>query len=282
MRQETHFEATLARMSRHSVILIPQDTTILNFSTQYERKDAGPTTKDSSHGIYLHSAIAVTPEKICLGVVSGKQWYREALQKLTRRERTRKDYSTPIEDKESYRWLENYKNANEIAAALPETKIVSMADREGDIYDIYKEANRVFSREGAKAHYIIRAKTNRKTCTAEGKKTAERIKSSLKSEKALGEISLEISETKKRKSRTAQLTVYSKKVYIALPDKFKKDKDYKPIEITAILCTELNPPADAELIEWLLLTDLPAITFEEACEKIQWYTCRWQIEIFFC
>lgn len=279
--QETHFEATLARMSQHSVVLIPQDTTVLSFNTQYERKDAGPTTKDSSHGIYLHSAIAVTPDKVCLGVVSSKQWYREALQKLTRKERTRKDYSTPIENKESYRWLENYKYANEIATALPKTMIVTIADREGDIYDIYKEANEVFSEEGARAHYLIRAKNDRKVCTAEGKITAERIKSALKSEQPLGDITLEISETKKRKSRIAQLTIYSKKVFIALPDKFKKDKDYKPIEISAILCTELNPPAEAEAIEWLLMTDLPVTTFEEAYEKIQWYACRWQVEIFF-
>lgn len=78
----THFDATFARMAKCDVILIPQDTTVLNFSTQYERKDAGPTTKDSTKGIHLHCAIAVTPEKVCLGVASSKQWHREELQKL--------------------------------------------------------------------------------------------------------------------------------------------------------------------------------------------------------
>src|SRR5665213_2611743 len=87
---KTHFEATLARMAEHPIILIPQDTTVLNFSTQYERKDAGPTTKDASKGMHLHCAIALTPEKLCLGSVSTKQWYREELQKLTRKERTKK------------------------------------------------------------------------------------------------------------------------------------------------------------------------------------------------
>ncbi len=71
--QESHYEATLARMGQHDVVLIPQDTTVLNFSTQHNRRDAGPTTKDSTHGIYLHSAIAVTPEKVCLGHLSSKQ-----------------------------------------------------------------------------------------------------------------------------------------------------------------------------------------------------------------
>jgi hypothetical protein len=278
---ETHFEATLARMQSYPVLLIPQDTTVLNFSGQQARKDAGPTTKDSTKGMNLHCALAITPEKICLGVVSSERWHREELQNLTRAERTKKNYETPIEQKESYRWLENYKKANEYAAALPNTILVSIADREGDIYDIYEEANTVFSGEGTKAHYIIRARTDRKVCDEKGKKNGEKIKSTLKSEKALGQIIINVSETRKRKAREAHMRVYAKEIYIALPDKQKKAKDYKPIKITAILCTENNPPAGAEAIEWLLITDLPVSTFEDACEKIQWYTCRWQIEIFF-
>src|SRR5206468_12180091 len=57
--------------------------------------------------------------------------------------------------------------------------------------------------------------------------------------------------------------------------------NYKPVEITAVLCTELNPPIGAETIEWLLITDLPVTNFEQACEIIQWYASRWQVEIFF-
>lgn len=279
--QEAHFEATLSRMKEHPTVLIPQDTTVLNFTTQHERKDSGPTTMDSSRGIFLHTAIAVTPDKVCLGVLSGKQWHRDELSKLTRSERTKRNYSLPIEDKESYRWLENYNKANEYAQKLPDTTIVSIADREGDIYNIYEEAQNIFSNKEAKAHYLIRAKTDRKICTSEGKKTAHKIKSTLKNEKSLGQLTLEVSETKKRKARMVDLTVYSKKIHIDLPDKWKKEKDYKPVEITAILCTELNPPAAAEAIEWLLITDLLVASFEEAYEKIQWYTCRWQIEIFF-
>jgi len=279
--EKAHIDATLFRMGEHPVVLIPQDTTVLNFSKQYARQDAGPTTKDSTHGIYLHSAIAVTPDKVCLGVLSSKQWHREALLKLSRRERTKRDYSLSIEEKESFRWLENYNKANDYAKKLPNTTIVSIADREGDIYGIYEEAQKIFSKEDAKAHYLIRAKTDRKVCTEHGKSTSFKIKSTLKKAQPLGQLTLEISETKKRKSRIANLTIYSKKIHIGLPDKRKKEENYKPIEITAILCVELNPPADAEAIEWLLITDLPAVTFEEAYEKIQWYACRWQIEIFF-
>jgi Transposase DNA-binding len=66
---KVHQTATLDRMAEHPVVLIPQDTTVFNFSNQHQREDAGPTTKDSTRGIYLHCAIAVTPSKICLGAV---------------------------------------------------------------------------------------------------------------------------------------------------------------------------------------------------------------------
>lgn len=279
--QKTHLEATLARMEKCPVILIPQDTTLLNFSTQYARKDTGPTIKDSTKGMLLHCAIAVTPEKVCLGSLSVKQWHREALQKLTKNEKNKKNYSVGIEDKESYRWLENYKKANDYAATLPNATVVSIADREGDIYDIYDEANKIFSAEGAKAHYLIRAKIDRKVCDERGKKNDENIRSTLKSEKPLGQLIINVSETKKRKAREAHMTVYSKAVYIALPERRRKGNNDRPVKITAILCTESNPPAGAEAIEWLLITDLPVLTLEDACEKIQWYVCRWQIEIFF-
>lgn len=31
----------------------------------------------------------------------------------------------------------------------------------------------------------------------------------------------------------------------------------------------------------MLLTTIPVTSFDDALEKVQWYTCRWQIEIFF-
>ena len=100
-----------------------------------------------------------------------------------------------------------------------------------------------------KAHYLIRAKTDKKICFENGKRSKQKIKATLKSEKPLGQIAIHISKTKKRKAREVHMLVYSKKIHIALPDKQKKAKDYKPVEITAVLCVENNPPAGAETIE---------------------------------
>jgi hypothetical protein len=46
------------------------------------------------------------------------------------------------------------------------------------------------------------------------------------------------------------------------------------VEITAILASEPRPPAGEAPVAWLLLTNLPAATPEQALEKRQWYLCR--------
>ena len=53
------------------------------------------------------------------------------------------------------------------------------------------------------------------------------------------------------------------------------------MEVTVILAQEDNPPAGEEPVEWLLLSSLPVESFAQACETLQWYLCRWQIEVYF-
>ena len=53
------------------------------------------------------------------------------------------------------------------------------------------------------------------------------------------------------------------------------------MEVTAILAWEETPPEGVEPIEWLLLTNLEIPSAQDAREKVQWYVCRWQIEVYF-
>ncbi len=51
--------------------------------------------------------------------------------------------------------------------------------------------------------------------------------------------------------------------------------------IYAIHVLEQNPPEGEKPIEWMLLTNIPVTTLEEASEKVRWYCLRWRIEMFF-
>ena len=46
----------------------------------------------------------------------------------------------PIEQKESMKWLKSYRTVREVQQACPETMLVSVGDRESDIYELFLEA----------------------------------------------------------------------------------------------------------------------------------------------
>jgi hypothetical protein len=52
------------------------------------------------------------------------------------------------------------------------------------------------------------------------------------------------------------------------------------IDRYAVYVPEHNPPDGEEPIEWMLLSNLPVRSFEEACEKVFWYCLRWRIEMY--
>src|SRR5690606_39460350 len=65
-----------------------------------------------------------------------------------------------------------------------------------------------------------------------------------------------------------------------LPPK-DNSKGRHPITLYAVSAVEPDCPEGAEPVEWLLLTSMPVQGYEEAFEKIRWYTNRWPIEMYF-
>ena len=88
-----------------------------------------------------------------MGVVDASMWQRDEASTGSSRA------SKAIDRKESHRWLLHYQRACAIQEQSPETTIVSIADREGDIHEWFQYAESV-PVEG-RASYIIRAKANR-------------------------------------------------------------------------------------------------------------------------
>src|SRR5439155_15114819 len=49
--------------------------------------------------------------------------------------------------------------------------------------------------------------------------------------------------------------------------------------VWAVLAREEDPPAGATPLGWLLLTTCPVATADDALERVDWYACRWGIEV---
>jgi len=152
-----HREATVRRMQEQPTALVVQDTTELDF-TSHPPQGVRCLNQETRFGLYHHAHLAVTPDKLPLGVLATENFDRapESLGQADQRA------SLPIEDKESFRWLQGYRLACEVAAQCPATRVISVADREADLYDIYVEAQEA-ERAGPRADYLIRARTDRST-----------------------------------------------------------------------------------------------------------------------
>jgi hypothetical protein len=107
-------------------------------------------------GLYEHVQLAVTLARLNLGVVWTHSFARSPESLGLSQDRS----TLAIEDKESYRWLQGYRIACELQGECPETQVVSIADREGDIYDIYVEHR---DHIGPRADFLIRARLPRST-----------------------------------------------------------------------------------------------------------------------
>jgi hypothetical protein len=51
------------------------------------------------------------------------------------------------------------------------------------------------------------------------------------------------------------------------------------VSVTAVWVIEPNPPVETEPLAWMLLTTLPVTTPAQAHEVVDWYCCRWDIEV---
>ena len=288
-----HQDATLERIGAHRVVLFVQDTTEIDV-TRPERKmkGAGPLNDESQWGFNNHAMLALTPEHIPLGVIDAHIWARDvdefrAYQKEKERDpraREKKKRERPIEEKESLRWLAGYWRGCEVAEQVPETTIVVVSDSEGDIFECFEDT----SQNEKTAEWIIRACQDRRIRNKRRGTADKKLWEKLRSSPVLGTMEVEVSKNtpklkrkrnQPRSPRIATLTIRATRVKLRGPQ--RAGGHLADVDVNAILVREKNPPKGEEPIEWLLLTSLPIKTFKQVCKVIEYYTCRWQIEIYF-
>jgi hypothetical protein len=263
---QPHIACTVERMMQHDVVLAIQDTTELDYTGKNDIEGLGTLNYEQRKGYYLHPTLAITPERIPLGIIDQWCWTR------------------PLEDaeKESIRWIEGYQRVCETQLHIWrqsfDTQVVYMADREGDLYEIYAEHQRQLQQDQHPADFLIRARHDRILVNEKGNGEKSKLWSTVASTTELGRVEFKMPSAEKRKGRTVQQSLRSARVTLQPP---AGEKGAAPIAVTAILAREVNPPEGESPIEWMLLTNREVQTLEEAEEKLSWYLSRWQIEILF-
>lgn len=166
--------------------------------------------------------------------------------------------------------------ACEIAQKTPETQIINITDREGDIIEIF-EAAAEQKKKGRHANFIIRSQYDRIIEKDPGaNELSRKLRQRLKESPTLGELEFVISPTEKRKGRKVKQQI--KAVSVTLKPAGKR---CLKVKVNAVMAIEEDPPEGEDPLMWVLITDLPINDFDSVCKIISHYLCRWEIETFF-
>lgn len=262
---QSHYQAAAQRASGEAVVLAVQDTTSLNYDAQPAIENLGPigTRADAWFGLLVHDTMLFNPAGLPLGLLDVQCWARDANEfgkKHQRRE-------LPIEQKESYKWLKSVQAAARLQARLPHTSVVSVGDREADIFELFDEVRGL-------AHapkLLVRAEQNRTLTHQQGK-----LWEYMRARPIAGCQRLQLPRRGSRPARALKLVLSHACVELKPP----QGKRLKAIKLWAVLAREVEPPADTSALEWMLLTSCEVESLEAAIEKLAWYTQRWGIEVY--
>ena len=288
---EPHYERTRERIAKQPLVLLIQDTTEFDFTRPKQQVEgAGPLDRSSRRGAFFHPLAVFSPDGTPLGSVWSKMWVREEIAedstKESASEKELRRRATPIEEKESFRWLEGLRHARQVAQEIPEAQCVAIADSEGDIYELFCEP-----RGERPVHWLVRASADRALQPSEQDEVSTYLRHAVESTSLLftKEISVRGREPKvpcdkhgRRQPRQSRMTVVEvRATTVTLRPPRRPDRKLTPVTVSVIQVLEPNPPDGDEAVEWLLITTLPIDTIEQVRQAIQYYTVRFLIEVLF-
>ena len=264
---EPHHEATQQRIGKEKIVLAVQDTTSLNYSTHPATKiwDRSVPSPDGIIGLIVHDTMAFSLEGTPLGLLDVQCWARDGDEFGKKHQRKQR----PIEQKESHKWLQSFRQVAEIQQHCPNTMLVSVGDREADIYELFHLA----LEDPIGPELLVRAEQDRLLADGQG-----HLWSMVEQQPLAGIQELHVPRRGNRPAREAQLEIRFAEVTLKPPKGKASLWSIKAVGRagSGSRCTAIR----VEPLRWMLLTTCRVDNFDQATEKLDWYTKRWCIEIF--
>ncbi len=242
-------------------VLAIQDTTELNYARHAGRvRGLGPSGNGIDPGLFVHPMLAIDAESRALLGLAGMQIW-------TRQGPASPDYRCqPIEEKESYRWIQGAMSAKSALAAAAMVTVIG--DRESDIYE---EFDRI---PDARTHLLTRA------CRDRALVGGGRLFGITESWPVRHHFNLEVRAQPGRPARTAKIALRFDEVTIKRPGNCSDPEASRQLPLHLIEVRELDCAVE-EPIHWRLLTTHQIATIAQALQIVGWYRERWHIEQLF-
>jgi len=273
-----HRQATLAQIAqRGTPVLVLHDSTEFDFTTHKSLAGLGQIGSGTRRGLIAHNSLAVDAEtRQVIGLCNQVLHRRSKVSKSeTNAQKRNRD------TRESLLWLKG-------TAPLPgHAQLIDVCDRGADSFEFLEHEVRSGRR------FVIRSCSNRRIFVGhENRETSAKLHAHTQSLSADGTWTLQVTskvevrslnrkgkkQTVQRKARQAQLSVAFAPVQIRPSTKKTGNYGNEPLAVWVIRVWEVNPPQGQERLEWVLLTNEPVRSFEDAYRVVGWYECRWIVE----
>lgn len=256
--------------------LIFQDTTQPSLERNQKNIKAGSglgvISDNKTLGFFLHPGLVLEADTYrSIGYSYIRTWSRNG-EKAKCSERDYK--SEPIEEKESYRWLECVKRSRQVLGQAGQVIVVS--DREGDIFEVLDRL------PDEKTHVLVRSKASRMILNEQGQR--QQLRSFIEGQPLAGSYQLRVQGDKrsKRKGREASMEVRFAQATLLPPKRLGGGTQGS----TALYIVEAKekpqscPPGEKP-IHWILVTTYEVESLADAFQIIKWYKGRWNAEQIF-
>lgn len=264
--QQPHQQRTLAACRQPGEYLFIEDTTELDYSSHPKTEQLGFIGNGQGRGLLVHSTLAVQvqawdlaprPEGIALGLLAQKRWVRPV--KGLRQQAWRSRMSRP---RESDRWA---RALAEMGAPPAGCQWIYLADREADFYEpIHRCQQRGMD-------FIIRGYHDHKLVGAD-----KHLAAALAAAPVQGEMTVFLRGRQGEAAREAVVSLRHCRVKWQGP--WRPQGMQEDVELNVVEALEMEPPAGAKTLHWILLTSLPCERLVERKRIVARYGMRWWIE----
>jgi Transposase DNA-binding len=265
-----HIQRTHQRMvSSPGVKLIIHDTTEGDYSG-LDIGDLGPIGNGGCRGLLLHNVLAYDLDNgEALGLLG---------QFVHRRRRVRKTESHRAKREHPQRESRLWPKGVEAVGEVPEGQVwVNLMDRGGDSFECLDR------QRGLRQLFVVRSKSNRRVrvLDSSGRWRSRKLHSWARRLATLATKTVEVAANEHQPARTARVRIAAGAVQLLPPPHPRRgEHGDEPLDLWIVHVKELQAPAGAEPLEWLLLTNVPTATAAEALERVWWYEKRPVIEEF--
>ena len=246
-------------------VLAVQDTTDVDLTGKRVSDKLGSLNYEYRKGYYVHNHLLFDAQGVGLGLFDQQMWNRDAAYFGQDRARW------PLEDKESYRWYEQFNGLQDFFVRFPQHTVLDICDREGDFFEML-QARRI-----PNAHLLVRSNKDKNLTNG------DKLWASLTAQGQDHSYTTNIADDKGKKH---ELRFQVKYCPVQIPPNYRMSRDHpeqsRPVDLYAVLVkqTSLKQPWQKKPIVWRLLTTLPVQHFEQAMQVIEFYILRWRIEEF--